>query len=69
MIINVKISKCKDDICEHTQSSVEVNSSWYTVQNYFNDNIKEEFLKSDNDTIVIDWKNKIYEFKRNKNGD
>lgn len=53
------------------EKEIEVNSSWYTAQNYFDENLKERLLDDEDDiwSVILRWNNKNYEFKRKINGD
>jgi hypothetical protein len=45
---------------------IEISNSWYTVQNYFDENYRAQLLDDDDDAhmITIKWQDKNYEFKR-----
>jgi hypothetical protein len=66
MIIDVGITRYLRNVLVGTYfKSVEVTSSWYTPQVYFNEELKEDFLNSEEyDAIVMKWQNKNYVFKR-----
>jgi hypothetical protein len=68
MIIKVKIQLYDKDMKLRSteEKDVEVNSSWYTAQIYFNDNYKSELIDDNTDlqAVVLKWQNKNYVFKR-----
>ena len=58
-----------DELLVETTVDVETKDSWYTAQNYFNDNLKDD-LFSFCDVIKIKWhNNKNYEFRRKTDDD
>lgn len=78
MIINVVIERYGLDcqLLSSEKRDVDVNSSWYTAQTYFNEHLKAELLDEDNDTymMLLKWngKNSYWRndhMKRKKNDD
>lgn len=66
MIINLKATfwNGKEKVSEF-EDEVEVTSSWYTGQNYFDQTLKDDLLSTDEyDTVILKWQNKNYVFKR-----